>query len=321
MLIVSLVVFASAPFLYQLVTDLSQLALVRLYHGIATAIFIPVAMAFVSDLYRTERGEKLGWFSTSTLIGRFMAPAAGGAIIGALAFDPGLSYRTVYLLCGIAGIIALLLVLSVREPDEQRRPGQPWSETWRVFRSVIGQRGILITSTVEASILFAYGTFETFLPLYARDAGLSAYEVGICLSAQVITLALTKPRMGRLSDRHGRQPQIVAGALIGSACIGSFAFFSSFIALLILSISFGICLSVVTSATSAFIADLTERRAHGSAMGVLGSVMDIGHTTGPLVSGLIAAQFGIATSFIGAALVVAAVGVIFLCFVGIRQRG
>jgi MFS family permease len=177
-----------------------------------------------------------------------------------------------------------------------------------------------MTSLVEASILFAYGTFETFLPLYARDAGLAAYEVGICLSAQVITLAVTKPQMGRLSDRHGRQPQIAAGVFIGAACIGSFAFFSSFAALLVLSILFGLCLSVVTSATSAFIADLSERRGHGSAMGILGSVMDVGHTTGPLVAGLIAAQFGIATSFLGAAVVVAAVGMIFLSVVGIRQQ-
>ncbi len=321
MLIASLAVFASAPFLYQFVTDLWQLALVRLYHGVATAIFIPVAMAFVSDLFRRDRGEKMGWFSTSTLLGRFMAPAAGGTIIGAFAFDPGLSYRVVYLVCGIAGAVALLLVLGVREPSVHRGAVQPWDETWRVFRTVIAQRSILATSIVEASILFAYGTFETFLPLYAREAGLTAYEVGVCLSAQVITLALTKPQMGRFSDRHGRQPQIVAGAFIGAACIGTFAFFNSFLAFLVLSVLFGLSLSVVTSATSAFIADLSERRAHGSAMGILGSVMDIGHTAGPLVSGLVAARLGIGTSFLGAAFVVAGVGMIFAASVGSGKGG
>ncbi|MGE5237972.1 MAG: MFS transporter, partial [Chloroflexota bacterium] len=300
--------------------DLWQLALVRLYHGVATAIFIPVAMAYVSDLFRRERGEKMGWFSTATLLGRFLAPAAGGAIIGVLAFDPALSYRVVYLVCGVAGVIALLLVLGVREPVEHQGAAQPWDETWRVFRTVVAQRGILITGIVEASILFAYGTFETFLPLYAREAGLTAYEVGVCLSAQVITLALTKPQMGRLSDRHGRQPQIAAGAFIGALCIGTFAFFNSFPALLLLSVLFGLSLSVVSSATSAFIADLSERRAHGSAMGILGSVMDIGHTTGPLVSGFVAARLGIGASFLGAALVVAGVGVIFLSTVGMRHR-
>jgi membrane-bound metal-dependent hydrolase YbcI (DUF457 family) len=35
-------------------------------------------------------------------------------------------------------------------------------------------------------------------------------------------------------------------------------------------------------------------------MGMLGSIMDIGHTTGPLVSGILAAHFGFTFSFLGA---------------------
>jgi MFS family permease len=59
----------------------------------------------------------------------------------------------------------------------------------------------------------------------------------------------------------------------------------------------------VTSATSAFIADLSKRETHGSAMGILGSVMDIGHTTGPLVSGFLAVYFGLEKAFTGAGVV------------------
>jgi MFS family permease len=62
MLLFSVLVFSTAPFLYLIVTHLWQLALVRFYHGLATAIFIPVAMALVSDLFQQGRGEKLGWF-------------------------------------------------------------------------------------------------------------------------------------------------------------------------------------------------------------------------------------------------------------------
>jgi len=67
---------------------------------------------------------------------------------------------------------------------------------------------------------------------------------------------------------------------------------------LCLSITFGLCLSVVTSATSAYIADLSSQQARGSAMGILGSIMDIGHTSGPLLSGVVAASFGYTQSFL-----------------------
>jgi MFS family permease len=311
MLVFSAIIFSTAPFLYLFVTNIWQLALIRLYHGLATAIFIPVSMAMVSDIFRKERGEKIGWFSTSTLLGRFLAPLVGGGIIGALVFSPGISYKVVYLVCGIAGIITLLLSFKIPYTAEIQKEARSWQETFRVFRTVVSNRGIVITSAVEAAILFAYGTFETFLPLYSLKIGLSAYEVGIFLSSQVITLAIMKPLMGKFSDRHGREAQIFFGALTGSLCIGSFSLFNSFIPLLFLSILFGFSLSVVTSATSAFIADLSVAEGRGSAMGILGSIMDIGHTTGPLVSGIIAAYFGISKSFIGASVVLVVAAFIF----------
>ncbi len=326
MLIFSLIVFSTAPFLYLFVNKIWQLAIVRFYHGFATAVFIPVAMALVADLFHHERGEKMGWFSTSTLIGRFIAPIAGGSIIGAMVFNPGLGYKIVYIVCGVAGIIALILTLklpsesipgkNLKMEDSVNRTKSPLrtKEIFTPFKSVLSNRPILITAGVESAILFAYGVFETFLPLYSIKIGLSAYEVGIFLSSQVITLALTKPLMGRFSDRHGRQPQIFWGAIISALCIGSFSFLNTFIPLLLLSILFGWSIAIVTSATSAYIADLSRQDSRGSAMGVLGSIMDIGHTAGPVISGILIANFGFKTAFTGATLILIILASMFLFF-------
>ena len=140
-------------------------------------------------------------------------------------------------------------------------------------------------------------------------------------TGQIIVLALTKPIMGRFSDRHGRRPQIFAGGVLGAACIGGFSLTTSFYPLLGLSIVFGLCLSVVTSATSAYIADLSSHQARGSAMGILGSIMDIGHTSGPLISGLVAARFGYGQSFLGAALVLLVVALLFFFTLGLKNGG
>jgi MFS family permease len=187
------------------------------------------------------------------------------------------------------------------------------------LKAVLSDKQILFTCVIEAAILFAYGTFETFLPLYCKTIGLTAYEIGIFLSAQIITLALTKPLMGRFSDRHGRKPQIFLGAVTGSLCIGSFFLFKSFFMLLVISIFFGLCISIVTSATSALIADLSRQRTRGSAMGALGSIMDIGHTTGPILAGIIASQFGLGYAFIGAGIVLIATAGFFFTGVMIRS--
>lgn len=303
MLVASGLVFATAPFLYMFVTNLWQLALVRFFHGFATAIFIPVALALVAGLHESGRGEKLGWFSTATLFGRFGAPVAGGAVIGLFASSPRTGFGGVYMLCGAAGILAMYFILRLPGNDTAGHRATDLTAAISGFRSAVSNKGILVTSAVEASILFAYGTFETFLPLYAVESGHSVYSVGLILSSQVITLALTKPLMGRFSDRHGRRPQIVAGAVVGAACMAGISLFSGLVPLIMLGILFGLSMSVVTSATSAFIADMSRREGLGSSMGILGSVMDIGHTTGPIVSGVIAASSGFSYAFIGTAAV------------------
>ncbi|MEW6221219.1 MAG: MFS transporter [Thermodesulfobacteriota bacterium] len=304
LLLTAAAILASAPFAYLLVDTIWQLAMVRLYHGFATAIFLPVAMALVSGLSTKDRGEKMGWFSTATLAGRFLAPVIGGGILGLFSLTSSTGYTTVYWVCGGAGIATFVAAASLPKAEEtQARQGHSWAETFHAFKTVILERRIVFTCLVEAAILFAYGTFETFLPLHAVKNDLSASQVGMLLSGQVIVLALTKPVMGRFSDTHGRRPQIVAGGLLGAACVGGLAVATSFPALFSLSLVFGLCLSVAMSATSAYIADLSSQEARGSAMGLLGSVMDLGHTTGPLLSGLVAASFGYGHAFLGSAIV------------------
>ena len=317
MLLFSALVFATAPFLYLVVREIWQLALVRFYHGLATAIFVPVAMAMVSDLFQKGRGEKMGWFSTATLLGRFMAPALGGAILGFYATDQAsnvstVGFHTLYLVCGIAGLAVFFSAFFLpdlnRGDPKKPAPRPHWREG---VTELLGNRAIMLTCGVEAAILFAYGIFETFLPAHALMAGLNPYQVGLCLASQIITIALAKPVMGRFSDRHGRPRQILFGAVAAGICIAFFSIAGSFVALLALSILLGLAISVVTSASAAHIADLSKNTAQGSAMGILGSIMDMGHSLGPLLGGLLAATLGLPASFLGACVVLAATSLLF----------
>jgi predicted MFS family arabinose efflux permease len=83
---------------------------------------------------------------------------------------------------------------------------------------------------------------------------------------------------------------------------------------------FGLSLSVVTSATAAYIADLARKETYGSAMGMLGSVMDIGHTTGPLAAGVIASAFGFRMSFVGASGILVLASMLFAAMMFRKQR-
>jgi len=282
-------VFASAPFLYLLVQGPGHLAAVRVYHGAATAIFGPVAMAYVADLAPVRRGERMGLYSSATLVGRSVAPFVGGfLLVGPQA------YTNVYLVCGVAGTLALLLGTRLPGPAQVQARGEAsvWGGAWDGLVFAFRNRVVMVTSIIEAVQYLAFGAFETFLPIYAVRNDIPAWQVGVVLGAQIATIALTKPAMGRLSDQVGRRPVIVGGLLLGAIAVASLAMSAGLVALAIASLLFGLSMSIVTASTAALVADASKAAHFGSSLGILSTIMDIGHSSGPVAAGFLVAGLG-----------------------------
>ena len=73
--------FALPPFIYPFVSDLSSLAILRLVHGLATAMFTPLALAMVAELFMERRGEAFGWYTSAAQGGGLVGPMIGGIIV------------------------------------------------------------------------------------------------------------------------------------------------------------------------------------------------------------------------------------------------
>jgi len=305
-ILMAAIVFATAPFLYLLITSPWQLVLVRIYHGLATAILGPVALAAVADTFEKGRGERMGWYSSATMVGRFLAPLVGGILIF------GEDFRWVYLADGFAGVLAL--VAAIRLPLVTATSGSMW-EVLKRERNKYGQEiafvfrhlGILATSGIEAVQYFAFGCLETFLPIYLYDKlGYPTWKIGLLFAVQILVVIFTKPIMGRLSDRYGRIPMIVSGLALGGITTGTILISSSYMVILVLIALFGLGLATVTASTAALVADLARSQSRGSALGILSSIMDVGHSSGPMVTGVLigAYSYQLAFRIVGIALIV-----------------
>ncbi len=291
----SLLIFASAPFLYLFITEVWQLALVRFYHGFATAMFMPVAMAAVADRFESsERGEALATFSSFSLVGRFSAPFLGGALIYYTDFT------SLYVIIGISAALALLfsIIAPWRENDVTASVKKVEGTTVSALKEVLKERGIVLTSSIEAVQYFAMGAFETFIPVYMHQVmGSTALEIGFVMGIQVVAMLLAKPIMGRVSDKRGRIPFIVTGLLLGAVTIALMPWVRDIVSLSLLSIGFGLTVATVTASTSALVTDIAGKSAHGSSIGVLRSIMDVGHSTGPFVTGMVVGAFSYTAGF------------------------
>jgi MFS family permease len=302
--------FALPPFFYPWINDAVVLLALRFVHGFATAIFSPVASAYVASLAKHGRGARLGWFSSSNDVGATAGPILGGMLLYYTA-----SYGAVYFAVGAVGILTLLLVLLVPMPGVQTTSdGQTLSARASAFvqglRGVVTIPAIFVASGAEAVMYLGFGAFLGFLPIYAKATGLNDAEIAIVLGVQLTAAMVAKPIAGWVSDRSGRKPAIVFGLLLCAVALPLIFRAESLVAFIVLVSLLGLGVATVTPVTNALIADVVATRRLGAGMGVFGTIWDVGEAAGPMVAGFLIGRFGYASSFdaIAAATAIAAVG-------------
>jgi MFS family permease len=285
-------VFASAPFLYLLITAWWQLILVRFYHGFATAIFVPVAEASMSELFPTKRGERISLFSSATYVGRVIAPTLGGYIL----LISSSNFHILYLAVAVAGVTAFVMTLvflaEKKQPSitQQENLEEPIKRLPREWRTLARTPGALVIGLVQACQYYAYGSLEFFLAGYLPEvAHLNDLLTGIIITSIIGVAIFARPYMGRISDQTGRRIPIASGCVISALPLLAIPFVVNFWILLLLVVFYGFGFATVLASTPALISELVPKELVGASMGFLDTIMDIGQTLGPIVSGVILA--------------------------------
>lgn len=313
MMMLGALFFAAPPFLYPLVHDPWSLLALRFVHGFATAIFSPVASAYVASLAETGRGARLGWFSSANDIG-----ATGGPLIGGFVLYFTSSFSLTYLLVGALGVITFIVVLLLPDVDRPAPEAKTFAARAAEFRQGLAEvfrtPPIFVAAGIEAVMYLGYGAFLGFLPIYAKTAGLNDAEIAIVLGAQLALAMVVKPITGRVSDRVGRIPVIIIGLLLCATALPLIFRSESLTAFVLLAPLLGLGVGAVTPVTNALIADLASTRRLGAAMGVFGTIWDIGEAAGPMIAGFLIGGMGYAATFdvLAGVTVAAAVGVMAL---------
>lgn len=296
--------FAVIPFAYFFITNYSMLIAVRFLHGFATAVYGPVAMAVVADAAGERKGEMLSWFSSVAIIGTLAGAPVGGLVVSLMGGADGATaatFHAVYAMVAVTGLAALILGFKILLKDETPS-GAGFASRMHQFvsgiREVGSDRRVVAASAMEGVQNMTMGALEAFLPIYSVTVvGLSAFEAGLLWAVQVVVTMLAKPVMGRVSDRYGRRPLIVAGLLSCALPFALIPHLTGFWALVPACLLFGFGEALVTSSSAAMVADLCTARHYGAAMGVFGTIFDIGHASGPILGGLLVGALGYGWAF------------------------
>jgi len=321
LLVAGLAVFAIGPILYLFVDRVWELAGVRFFHGFATALYGPVAMAAVAALAADRKGEYLSWLSNAKILGKLLGAFLGGLILSLAAGPLAASdtfrnlitgarpdaalldvsdFHLAYGICAFLGVLALGLgFLVLRDLGQREKAGgerRTFQQVWIRFRDGIRETAsdirVLLASGSEGVQNITVGVLEHFLPVYAvLIAGRTPLEAGLLWAGQMGTTILCKPMFGRHSDRRGRRGLIAFGMVICALPFAAVPWVTGFWPLMLLCLVFGLGEALVTSSSAAFVGDLCRSRSLGAAMGVFGTIKDSGHALGPILGGVLISLF------------------------------
>lgn len=154
-----------------------------------------------------------------------------------------------------------------------------------------GSRGSLLVIFLAVFIdLLGFGLVIPLLPLYARQytADSTGLTIGLLMASFSAMQFLFAPLWGRLSDRIGRRPVLMAG-LAGSVLFyglfGVATIYKSLTWLFIARIGAGIAGATISTA-QAYIADTTTLENRVKGMALIGAAFGLGFTFGPLLGAL-----------------------------------
>ena len=142
------------------------------------------------------------------------------------------------------------------------------------------------------------GIVVPLLPVYAYELGASGLYIGLVFGAFSLSRTFFLPYFGRLSDKKGRKPLIVAGLLAYALISIGFILSKNVETLIIIRFIQGISSAMLMPVIQAYVGDITPEGSEGLSMGMFNMSMFFGLSVGPLAGGMINEHFSLNTSFL-----------------------
>ncbi len=296
-LLIGTAFFAFMPFLYRFIQAPEQLLAIRLVHGLATAIYGPVTLAYIAERARDDKtAEDIGWFQMARSGGYIVGPALAGWLL--LSMDA----TSVFTIIGIVSCAVFLPILSLPETRARKRKGRG-EPAWRQVAAALRDGGrtpaVWLTGGLEAITFIALYTLKAFLPIYALEAGVSIVLVGLFFSLSEAVHVLGKPFCGRLGDRLGYLPAISLGMLTLAAALPLVRALSQGLAFLLPAALMGLAQALIFPAAIALVSNRINPEHLGAGMGLIGMMQNFGKVAGPVLGGLAIMALGYEATLIG----------------------
>ena len=148
-------------------------------------------------------------------------------------------------------------------------------------------RTTVFTATATALSLLGDQALYALLPLYFQEIGLLPIQVGILLSANRWIRLLTNHLAEKAVERFPVNLMLVLSLTLGALLSLAYAYFSSFLVLLVARCLWGLCWSFIRHISVMGVASSTKSQNLGQMMGYYNGISHIGSVIGIVLGGIL----------------------------------
>lgn len=290
--------FAITMYLYDWITGIIFLIVLRILHGISWAISTTSIGTAVTDVIPpSRRGEGMGWYGLAMTLGMALGPILG------LWIAKSFSFHYLFLICTVLALIAFILSFITKIPKVK------YTEKKQIS---FFEKTVLPIAIVTFFLSFTFGGITTFLPLFAAKIQVN---VGIFFLAYAITLIIIRPLTGRISDKYGEEIIIVPALFILAIALLVLILTKGTIGLVITAILYGIGFGSAQPALQVATIRLAPPEKRGVANATFFTAFDLGIGLGSIILGFVLQLMGYEILFIVCALSALISLLIFILFV------
>lgn len=279
--------------------DVNFFILIRFIQGIASAMILPVAQAYVGEITpKHKEGFMMGLFNVSLYAGLSIGPLLGGMV------KDTFGIQTSFLSMGLVSFVGFLLCLILLPPRSYERLLTSAKPPLR-YRVLVRNRYIGALFLFRFAYTFCIGLVWAFLPLLAHaEFKLSSSAIGVLVMLGVLISGLLQTPMGLLADRFNKRTFIAIGGLVTAGAVFSFVYVQGFWGLFVANVLFGIGGGISVPAVMAMTVIIGRRTdSMGSVMALLTTGHSLGMFAGPILAGIVADAFQLSLAFMGGTVV------------------
>jgi len=293
-LISGLAVYALVGLLIPEATSVGMLLLIRALHGVGSAMIVPVAMAYVSDLAPVgSEGRYMGLLNIAIFTG-----IGSGPLIGGIFTDLWGMASAFYVMAGFSFLAMMLILLQLPSspmPTKMAGRGAGVIRSLRKMLATPRTAGILLARL--ATMIIMVPTMA-FLPLLMHQwFQATGMQIGLVIAARTLVNALLQTPCGRLADRVDKVRFLRLGCLVISGVMCLVPLAANFWVLLMLFVVLGSGEAIIWPTLGALATEEGRQYGQGTMMGVFNLAMSGGVFIGAIGAGVSSDWFGLHWSF------------------------